>query len=105
VSPRLTCTHCGAPIDAQPAELAAHLAWRLAAPTTNGLPSRPDVESLVLDALATKPLSANELQQDVRRRRSDVRAALRSLERQGLMRRTEDDRWRLTGAEENGATT
>jgi len=58
-----------------------------------GTTREPRARRLVMDILvANGPISANALQRKAKRRRSDVLAAVRALEREGLVRRNPDDR-------------
>src|SRR5215218_9257420 len=84
MSPRLACPNCGESLEL----------------SVRATRARPDVDrdqelhALVLETVTRHaPIAANDLQRKVRRRRADVRAALRALEDHGRLRRDDAGAW------------
>jgi hypothetical protein len=71
-------------------------------PTVKRRPERPDILEAVRAVLARGPATADQVQSAVRRRRIDVRAALRTLEEAGEVDRRADGRWRACPVAGNG---
>src|SRR5215210_7172355 len=84
------CPHCGGALSVSVDARA------VAEPVRNAqeLGTVREVTEQVRSALAIGPLTADEVQRTVRRRRADVRVALRQLEEAQEVERTSDRRWR-----------
>jgi len=81
----LACPHCGEPLE---------LAVKPQQPQPADARPDGDLVALVLATVeANAPIPANDVQRKVRRRRSDVRTALKALEQQERLRRTTTGDW------------